>query len=258
MLDFSEDVTPEATAYVAKFLAHQHKDSPLLPKAAQWLMNHRNEGYWWSSTKQTAMVIYGLIDYLKTTNELKPNLTATVLVNDKPVLTRKIDQATSLNVPELVLDESKLAAGSQSHSRDWQPVRGGSTIRRAPNIIRREQRFQKTGTVSLNLLRDYFRLAPTKNGDKIVYDTAPLDWTRRAGRYHRGAAHGDRIGVEIPDARRSDSGRARSSSSATTCTSCAIARRGGPTSSRAASCTTIAWRFSRPIFRGASSSISTC
>ena len=73
MLDFSEDVTPEATAYVVKLLSHQRKDSPLLPKAALWLMNHRNEGYWWSSTKQTAMVIYGLTDFLKATNELNPD-----------------------------------------------------------------------------------------------------------------------------------------------------------------------------------------
>ena len=60
MLDFSGDVTPEATAYAVKFLSHERPQSPLLPKAALWLMNHRNEGYWWSSTKQTAMVIYGL------------------------------------------------------------------------------------------------------------------------------------------------------------------------------------------------------
>src|SRR6185369_3092384 len=83
MLDFSQDATPEATAYVTKFLSHQRPDSPLLPKAALWLMNHRSEGYWWSSTKQTAMVIYGLTDYLKVTKELKPNLTATVFVNDR-------------------------------------------------------------------------------------------------------------------------------------------------------------------------------
>ena len=38
-----------------------------------------------------------------------------------------------------------------------------------------EARFQKTGTTSLNLLRDYFRLAPGKDGDRIVYDTVPLE-----------------------------------------------------------------------------------
>src|SRR4029434_227694 len=96
MLDFSEDATPEATAYAMKVLSHQRPNSPLLPKAAQWLMNHRNEGYWWSSTKQTAMVIYGLTDYLKATGELNPNIVATVVVNDVPVLTKKLDQAVVL------------------------------------------------------------------------------------------------------------------------------------------------------------------
>ncbi len=114
MLDFSEDATPEATAYAVKLLSHQRRDSALLPKAALWLMNHRNEGYWWSSTKQTAMVIYGLTDYLKVTNELNPNLNVTVLVNNGTVLTRKFDQATGIVSPQLKLDENRFAAGPQS------------------------------------------------------------------------------------------------------------------------------------------------
>ncbi|HXA52476.1 MAG TPA: MG2 domain-containing protein, partial [Candidatus Acidoferrum sp.] len=51
MLDFSADVTPEATAYAVKFLSRQRPQSPLLPKAALWLMNHRSQGWWWSTTK---------------------------------------------------------------------------------------------------------------------------------------------------------------------------------------------------------------
>jgi hypothetical protein len=83
MLDFSEDATHEATAYAMKFLSHQRPNSPLLPKAAQWLMNHRNEGYWWSSTKQTAGDLWphGLPEGH---GELNPNIVATVLVNDVP------------------------------------------------------------------------------------------------------------------------------------------------------------------------------
>ena len=37
-------------------------DSALLPKAALYLVNHRKWGYYWNSTKQTAMVIYGLTE----------------------------------------------------------------------------------------------------------------------------------------------------------------------------------------------------
>jgi alpha-2-macroglobulin len=173
LLDFSIDATPEATAYVAKFLSHQRAGSPLLPKAALWLMNHRNEGYWWSSTKQTAMVIYGLTDYLKSTNELKPNLTATVFVNDKPVLTRKMDSATSLNQPGFTLDESALAAGA-NHVRVTTSGAGRLYYSVRAEHYSTEDRLQKSGSVSLNLLRDYFRLVPSRSGDRIVYDTVPL------------------------------------------------------------------------------------
>ena len=69
---------PETTAYALKFLAKQRPQSPLLPKAALCLVNHRNEGYYWSSTKQTAMVIYGLTDYLARSGELHPNFNVTV------------------------------------------------------------------------------------------------------------------------------------------------------------------------------------
>ena len=180
MLDFDVDATPEATAYVTRFLSHERKDNTLLPKAALWLMNHRDEGYWWESTKQTAMVIYGLTDYLKVSGELTPNLTATVFVNDKAVLTRRIGDATSLNPPEFMLDESALQPGvnhirvtSSGDGRLYYSVRG--------EYYSNEARLQKAGTTSLNLLRDYFRLVPVKDGDRIVYDTVALNGPASVG-----------------------------------------------------------------------------
>lgn len=187
MLDFSGDVTPEATAYVVKFLSHERPQSPLLPKAALWLMNHRNEGYWWESTKQTAMVIYGLTDYLKSTNELNPNITATVYVNDQPVLTKKFDASTAGVDAELTLDESKLQAG-ENRIRISSAGQGRVYYSARAQYYSTEQQLQKTGSISLNILRDYFRLAPSKQGDKIVYDLQPLSGA---------AASGDTIAVRL-------------------------------------------------------------
>ena len=180
MLDFSEDVTPEATAWAVKFLSHQHPDSPLLPKAALWLMLHRNEGYWWESTKQTAMVIYGLTDYLRHTGELKPNFTATVFVNDKAVLVKKIDQAIGLAAPDLTMDESKLPAGA-NHIRIATSGSGRLYYSARAEYYSGDEKLQKAGSTSLNILRDYFRLTPSRTGDKIVYDLAPLDGPLASG-----------------------------------------------------------------------------
>ena len=174
MLDFSTDATPEATAYVVKLLSHQRKDSPLLGKAALWLMNHRNEGYWWTSTKQTAMVIYGLTDFLKASGELNPDLNVTVFVNDTPALTRKLDQTAGVYTPELVLDESKLQPVG-NHIRITTTGKGRLYYSTRAEYYSTDEKLQKTGTVSLNILRDYFKLIPGKDGDRIVYDLAPLN-----------------------------------------------------------------------------------
>jgi len=173
MMDFSEDVTAEATAYAVKFLSHQRRSSALLPKAALWLMNNRNEGFWWSSTKQTAMVIYGLADYLRATGELNPNLTVAVFVNNRQALSRAIDRATDLNPAPLSLDDSALQPGV-NHIRVTTTGQGRLYFSVRAESYSTEDKLQKTGSASLNILRDYFRLVPGKDGDKIVYDVAPL------------------------------------------------------------------------------------
>jgi len=174
MLDFSEDATPEATAYAVKFLSHQRPQSALLPKAALWLMNHRNEGYWWTSTKQTAMVIYGMADYLKASQELNPNLNVTVTVNGGPPIVRKLDQAAVAGAPELLLDDGQLQPGA-NHLHIATSGAGRLYYSARITHYSTEPSQQRNGTVSLNILRDYFKLTPAKDGDKIVYDSAPLN-----------------------------------------------------------------------------------
>jgi alpha-2-macroglobulin len=173
MLDFEADTTPEATAFATKLLARQKRGAALLPKAALWLMNHRSEGYWWSSTKQTAMVIYGLTDYLRNTNELKPNLNATVFVNGRSVLTRKMDQIADAN-QEIKLDDAQLDPRT-NHVRVEVTGEGRLYYSARSEYYSPEPKLEKTGAISLNLLRDYFRLTPAHEGERTIYDTAPLN-----------------------------------------------------------------------------------
>ncbi len=172
LLDFETDATPEATAWVMRFLSHQKKDSSLLPKAALWLVNHRNEGFWWSTTKQTAMVIYGLMDYLKNSKELSPNMTATVFVNDQQVLTQTFNGASSLNPRDIVLVDTTLQPGV-NHVRVVTTGEGRLYYGARADYFSSDTHLQKSGSTSLNLLRDYFKLVPGKDGDRIVYDLVP-------------------------------------------------------------------------------------
>jgi uncharacterized protein YfaS (alpha-2-macroglobulin family) len=166
LMDFYADVTPEVTAFALKLLVHERPQSPLLEKGAVWLMNHRQEGSYWYSTKQTAMVIYGLTDYLKATGELKPDLTATVIANGKTVLTKHFQAADALSIEtnKIVLPadaSNTVQVTMQGSGRVYWSVRG--------NFYSTEQKLIKTGSVSLNLLRDYFKLTPQQDKGKIVY-----------------------------------------------------------------------------------------
>src|ERR1044072_1104258 len=88
---------------------------PLLAKAALFLVNHRDQGYYWTSTKQTAMVIYGLTDYLAHSGELHPDFTVTVSVNGRQVMQKHFgqDQALAPAMPDLEVPAEQVAGSNQ-------------------------------------------------------------------------------------------------------------------------------------------------
>jgi hypothetical protein len=176
MLDFSGDVTPEATAHAVKLLTDQRPTSPLLPKAALWLVNHRDQGYYWSSTKQTAMVVFGLTGYLKSSGELHPNFAVTLSVNGKQVSATKFTDADGLspNAPVIRLSAADLAAGA-NHIRVGKTGEGRLYWSARAEYYSTEDKLTQTGSLSLNLARDYFKLVPVKDGDQIVHQLTPLD-----------------------------------------------------------------------------------
>src|SRR6266478_2684977 len=163
MLDFSGDATPEATAHAVKLLTDLRPTSPLLPKAALWLVNHRDQGYYWSSTKQTAMVIYGLTGYLKASGELHPNFSVTLSVNGKQVSSTRFTDADGLSpsAPVIRLKAADLAAGA-NHIRIGKTGEGRVYWSARAEYYSTEDKLTQTGSQSLNLSRDYFKLVPVK------------------------------------------------------------------------------------------------
>ena len=177
LMDYWFDTSSEATAMALKFLSHVKPDSPLLPKAVLYLMDHR-QGYYWYSTKQTAMVIFGLTDYLKQSGELKPNLQATVTVNGKQVLAKAFGPADALSpvVQKVAVNAADLAADNAANKVHVSSTGSGrlywSVTERYAST---ESRHVKEGSTDLNLLRDYYKLTPQKSGEEILYSLDKVD-----------------------------------------------------------------------------------
>lgn len=182
LMHIETDASPEATAYAVKLFSRLRPDSALLPKAALYLVRSRNRGYYWNSTKQTAMVIYGLLDYLRRSGELKPDLRLTVEANGREILNRRLTSKDALSIQPLSLriDGSQLAPGTNTirirKSGEGRVYWSAS----AKYFSISPRRASRTGA-GLSLRREYFRLVAQRQGSRIVHTPEPLSGPVKPG-----------------------------------------------------------------------------
>ncbi|MGA2348893.1 MAG: MG2 domain-containing protein [Terracidiphilus sp.] len=174
LLEYWDDTSDETTAFALKLLARQDRSSGLMPKAAQWLGKHRDGDYWYS-TKQTAMVIDGLTDYLALSGELANSSDVEVLVNGVSVGKRHFGPGDAFALPwKLKISAAQAANGGQVAVRkSGNGVTYWSTESAWYSADRRQ--FQQ-GQLTLNITRDYYVLQKNqpKSTDAITYNLVPL------------------------------------------------------------------------------------
>jgi hypothetical protein len=174
LLEYWDDTSPETTALALKLLLRQSPASGLVPKAAVWLAGHRSGDYW-DSTKQTAMVIAGLTDYLGHSGELANTSDVEVLVNDVSVGKRhfaagegfaapwklKVPAPQSGNDVRVTISKSGNGLTYWSAQSSWYSA---------------DPRLAQQSELGLNITRDYYVLqkSQAKPNDPITYDLEPL------------------------------------------------------------------------------------
>ncbi len=181
LMDYYGDTTPQATAYAMKLLTAADPQSPLLPKAALYLVDHRSQGYYWESTQQTAAVIYGLTDYLQHTQELKPDFTVNVNVNGKDVGSKQftadnaLAPATSIGLNDLQIapENNQVQFNKSGDGRLYWSTRG-EYYSSQPKVV-------NSGTFQLSVVRQYYKLTSVQRGDHIVYHMDPLSGPVQVG-----------------------------------------------------------------------------
>ncbi len=174
-MEFEIEDSAETTAYAVRLLSVAKPSSALLPKAAFWLVNNRNGGYFWDSTKQTAMVVFGLTEYLKASHELGANFRADVYVNGKQVTSKQFTAADAFNPaqPVIHLDSSQLQSGV-NQIRIHKTGAGRLYWSASGSYYSTDKHLVQNNKLSLNITRDYFKMVPEQTGGKIVYDLDPL------------------------------------------------------------------------------------
>jgi hypothetical protein len=179
LLDEYGDTNVEATAFVVKALVARDANNPLLEPAVRWLLLNRSYGAWWSSTKQTAMALYGLIDYMRARKEGAGDSTVEVLVNGKSIGTQTFT-AASLTSPDPIVLNSPANAGTNTVTIR-QKGTGAVYWSATAEYFETTSPMVRTGSRKLALVRKYFSLTPIRQGDRIVYRETPFSGEAKPG-----------------------------------------------------------------------------
>jgi len=80
----------EAHAYYLKLLVRTEPSSAKTARVAKYLLNNRKNGPRWNSTRDTALCVEALAEFLKASGELTPDMTVEVSVDNDTLKTQKI------------------------------------------------------------------------------------------------------------------------------------------------------------------------
>lgn len=162
----------EATSFALRALLAIDPTNELVEPVANWLIKNRR-GAQWNNTRDTAMAVLALNDYLRISGELKTGATFKLLVNGTLIAERQISPSEILNAPsEFAVDPALI--------QDTNEIRIVRTAG-APLYFSANARFFSTEEPitpagnELFVKRDYYRLATRPTLLKgYVYDRVPL------------------------------------------------------------------------------------
>ena len=174
-----QDDQVETSAAAVKALLKIEGETELVGRGVRWLLAQKN-GASWHNTRQTAMVIYSLVDYLRTSNELDPDYTMVVKVNGKEMLRKQVTKdhvfmpeqvvkvtADNLRKGENVVTVEKSGAGRLYASARLIYFATGDAI--------------KPGEAGFNVEREYYKLNRVKKRDRYVYKKEKITEPLKSG-----------------------------------------------------------------------------
>ncbi len=149
----------EAHAYYLKLLVATDPGSEVAARMVKYLLNNRKHATYWNSTRDTALVVEAMADYLRATNELRPDQVVEVWVDGEKLKEVAID-AKNLFVFDagLVLEGAAVASGRHQveiRRRGTGPVYFNAYLTNFTLV----DHIERAG-LELKVNRRYYRLVP--------------------------------------------------------------------------------------------------
>ncbi|MDP9191321.1 MAG: MG2 domain-containing protein [Acidobacteriota bacterium] len=164
----------ETTAFVLRALVTIDPKHRLVEPTMNWLVKNRR-GAQWNNTRDTAVSLLALNDYLEKSGELRGDVSYELSVNGRVVATKKLTAADVLRAP------SRFSVDANVLKDTTQEIRIRRTSGTAPLYFAAEARFVsleepvKAAGNEIYVRRDYYRLKPRLTLLKgVLYDKVPL------------------------------------------------------------------------------------
>jgi len=163
----------EATAFALRAILAIDPTNKLVEPVSHWLIKNRR-GAQWNSTRDTAIVVLALNDYLRVSGELKADVEYEIFVNGSSIAKKKLSGADIFNAPSRFAVDPKLI----KDNNEIRIVRksGNSPIYFAADakFFSTEEPITPAGN-EIFVKRDYYKLAGRPTLLKgLVYDREPL------------------------------------------------------------------------------------
>jgi uncharacterized protein YfaS (alpha-2-macroglobulin family) len=165
----------ESTAFALRALLAVDPTNKLVEPVCNWLIKNRR-GAQWNNTRDTAITVLAMNDYLRASGELAPELEYEVLVNGESIAKKKVTPADAFNAPSQFAVDPKLIRDGEN---DVRIVRrsGTGAIYFAANaeFFSQEEPITAAGN-EIFVRRQYYKLAGRPTLLKgYVYDREPLN-----------------------------------------------------------------------------------
>ncbi|MHC4413970.1 MAG: alpha-2-macroglobulin family protein [Planctomycetota bacterium] len=180
----------EATAFALRALMAIEPDHELVEPVTNWLIKNRRGGQW-SNTRDTAITVLALNDYLRASGELEPELAYELIVNGHTIAKRKITPAEALRAPSrFEIDPEYIRDGVNTVEIVRTNGEGPIYFAADAAFFSLEEPIPPAGN-EIFVRRDYYKLSPHETLLKgYVYNRAPL----RDGEY---VTSGERVQVVV-------------------------------------------------------------
>lgn len=156
----------EANAYYLKLLAKTDPKGETAPLLAKYIINNRKHASYWNSTRDTAIAIEALADFIKLSGEDKPDLTVTLSVDGKPSKEVKINAANLFSFDNKLVLEGPLVTDGQHKIEISKTGTGPLYYNAYVTNFTLEDPIKKTG-LEIRVDRKYYKLVPANKTIKV-------------------------------------------------------------------------------------------